>query len=53
MCNDCNDNLTKKGKVSKFKESAAKSGISFGSALVMVISYTTWHSVGWAIVKDL
>ena len=23
-----------------------KSGITFGSALAMVISYTTWHSVG-------
>ena len=30
-----------------------KSGISFGSALAMVISYTTWHSVGWAIVHGL
>ena len=26
-----------------------KSGITFGSALAMVISYTTWKSVGWAI----
>ena len=26
-----------------------KSGISFGSALAMVISYTAWHSIGWAI----
>ena len=33
--------------------SAAKAGISFGSALAMVISYTTWHSVGWAIVHGL
>ncbi len=31
----------------------AKAGISFGSALAMVISYTTWHSVGWAIVHGL
>ena len=30
-----------------------KSGISFGSALAMVISYTAWHSVGWAIVHGL
>lgn len=30
-----------------------KSGISFGSALAMVISYTTWHSVGWAIIHGL
>ena len=33
--------------------SAAKTGSSFGSALAMVISYTTWHSVGWAIVHGL
>ena len=32
---------------------AAKAGISFGSALAMVISYTTWRSVGWAIVHGL
>ena len=30
-----------------------KSGISFGSALAMVISYITWNSVGWAIVHGL
>ena len=30
-----------------------KSGITLGSALAMVISYTTWHSVGWAIVHGL
>lgn len=30
-----------------------KSGITFGSALAMVISYTTWKSVGWAIVHGL
>lgn len=34
-------------------KSAAKTGISFGSALAMVISYTTWKSVGWAIVHGL
>ncbi len=33
--------------------SAAKAGISFGSALAMVISYTTWRSVGWAIIHGL
>ena len=26
-----------------------KSGITFGSALAMVISYVNWHSVLWAI----
>lgn len=30
-----------------------KTSISFGSALAMVISYTTWHSVGWAILHGL
>lgn len=30
-----------------------KSGITFGSALAMVISYTTWRSVGWAILHGL
>ncbi len=34
-------------------EKAVKTGISFGTALAMVISYTTWHSVGWAIVHGL
>lgn len=29
------------------------SGITFGSALAMVISYTTWHSIGWAIFHGL
>ena len=30
-----------------------RSGITFGSALAMVISYTAWHSVGWAIFHGL
>ena len=30
-----------------------KTGITFGSALAMVISYTTWGSVFWAIVHGL
>ena len=30
-----------------------KKGITFGSALAMVISYTTWRSVGWAIFHGL
>ncbi len=28
-------------------------GLSFGSALAMVISYVTWNSVGWAIIHGL
>ncbi|MBQ3651347.1 MAG: hypothetical protein IJO66_03740 [Clostridia bacterium] len=29
------------------------SGITFGSALAMVVSYTAWHSIGWAIFHGL
>ncbi len=32
---------------------AAKSGISFGCALAMVVSYVNWHSIGWAIFHGL
>ena len=34
-------------------EKTVKSGITFGSALAMVISYSTWRSVGWAIFHGL
>ena len=34
-------------------EKTVKKGITFGSALAMVISYTTWKSVGWAIFHGL
>ena len=30
-----------------------KTGITFGSALAMIISYTNWHSVFWAIIHGL
>lgn len=30
-----------------------KGGITFGSCLAMIISYTTWKSVIWAIVHGL
>lgn len=32
---------------------SVKSGISFGSALAMVISYAAWHSIGWAILHGI
>ena len=32
---------------------AVKTGISFGSCLAMIISFSTWHSVGWAIIHGL
>lgn len=28
-------------------------GIGFGSCLAMVISYTAWGSVGWAIIHGI
>jgi hypothetical protein len=28
-------------------------GISFGSALAMVLSYTKWHSILWAVIHGL
>ena len=34
-------------------QKTVKSGVTFGSALAMVISYTNWHSVGWAILHGL
>ena len=34
-------------------EKTVKSGVTFGSALAMVISYTTLKSIGWAIFHGL
>lgn len=34
-------------------KSTVKAGVSFGSALAMVISYSNWHSIFWAIVHGL
>ena len=34
-------------------EKTVKSGVSFGSALAMVISYTAWESIVWAIIHGL
>lgn len=28
-------------------------GISFGACLAMIISYTTWHSILWAIIHGI
>lgn len=40
-------------KVSSTVTGTAKAGISFGSCLAMVISYTSWHSIFWAIIHGL
>lgn len=42
-----------RGTVTRTVEKTVKSGISFGSALAMVISYTTWKSIGWAIIHGI
>ena len=31
-------------------QKTVQTGISFGSALAMVVSFVTWRSLGWAIV---
>lgn len=37
----------------KIIKKTVKGGLSFGSALAMVISYTAWKSIFWAIVHGL
>ncbi|HBT65829.1 MAG TPA: hypothetical protein DEB10_14315 [Ruminococcaceae bacterium] len=39
--------------VSRTVKNTAKAGISFGSCLAIVISYTKWHSILWAIFHGL
>ncbi len=34
-------------------ERTVTTGVSFGSALAMVISYTAWNSIPWAILHGL
>lgn len=34
-------------------QKTVKTGVSFGSVLAMILSYTSWHSVGWAIIHGL
>ena len=36
-----------------YVKETAKTGITFGSALAMVISYVNWHSIGWAIIHGI
>ena len=53
------ENVEKIEQLEKHKKSqieaskTVKTGISFGSALAIVISYTQWHSIGWAIIHGL
>ena len=34
-------------------KTVSKAGIGFGSCLAMIISYTTWKSIGWAILHGI
>ncbi len=43
----------KKSSKKVIVEKTVKSGVSFGSALAMVISYTAWKSIIWAIIHGL
>ncbi|MCR5596143.1 MAG: hypothetical protein K6G12_09860 [Lachnospiraceae bacterium] len=36
-----------------YVKETAKTGITFGSAMAMVISYVNWHSIGWAIIHGM
>lgn len=47
------EQLEKKQSSQADKSEKVKTGISFGSVLAMVISYSQWHSIGWAIVHGL
>ena len=47
-----NEVVTTKNGTTIVKKSVTK-GLSFGSALAMVISYCAWHSVGWAILHGI
>lgn len=42
-----------KTKSRGFVTSSVKTGITFGSCLAMIISYTAWKSIFWAIVHGI
>ncbi len=41
------------GRGRQFAVTTVKAGVSFGSALAMVISYTNWESIFWAIIHGI
>lgn len=45
--------IVKKDGSTKIVRKTVKEGISFGTALAMVISFVTWKSIGWAILHGL
>ena len=45
--------IVRKNGSTQIIRKTVKEGISFGTALAMVISFVTWKSIGWAIVHGL
>jgi len=41
------------GRAYRVRVEGAKYGVSFGSALAIAISYTTSHSILWAIIDGI
>jgi len=41
------------GYNTKIVSTSVKAGISFGSCLAMIISYTAWKSIFWAILHGI
>ena len=41
------------GKNNHIATQSLKAGVSFGSCLAMIISYTAWKSIFWAILHGL
>jgi len=45
--------MAKQSKNDNIAKTSVKAGISFGSCLAMIISYTAWKSIPWAIFHGL
>ena len=45
--------MSEKWSANEAVETTAKAGITFGSCLAMIISYTAWNSIPWAIFHGL
>lgn len=39
--------------ITRYISTGSKSGIGFGAALAIVISYVKWQSIGWAVIHGL
>ncbi|NLK75055.1 MAG: hypothetical protein GX288_07185 [Clostridiales bacterium] len=51
--NNFNNNNVENPNKAKHVGGVVKNGITFGSCLAMIISYTTWKSIGWAIIHGI